>query len=400
MKNNITNINVHALNLSTGIKVFEFLNSMLQAHHPEFKQQIQITISEKQSEKQLENNKSTINILFVDMPDEINVDLDSYDLVLFSNSDEPLQCATSFIVKNIHKENCYLVANSVLTNDHVLHDSVIPYLNNDLLICRQYWTNPVYPQYYSNFNLSKNFKRDKNLFFINGENRSWRHHLLTLMHREKINFELKSTISNKSIIHETNDAHWESKEDAEFRSQVNKRYNITRRLQSNYYNNSIQVGLYSGCVTEGLENKVSLVPQGYFILSEYYQYRCVMFPETAWQNNELSITEKSCKCFYSGAVPWPVGGANINRLYNQIGFKTAWNLLPNHLKEYDYELDHFKRYEKLITSVKWLQDNLYVLSSKAAENISKENKQRFLDHNISQITAEQLWSAIKNSVKC
>ena len=389
----ITNINVHALNTSIGIKVFEFLNSSLRAKHPDLIQNIQIKIVEKI----VKNNKNDVNVLFVSMPGNIRVNLDDYDLVLFSNADEPLLVSTSFIVKNISKKNCYLVSNSVVTKDHLLYDSIIP-MSHDLLVCRQYWVNPVYPQYYCNQTMADSTNRNKDLYFINGENRSWRHHFLTLLKKEKINIDIRSNISSELIIHETNDAHWESAEDTEFRSRVNEMYDITRNMPTNYYNNSIQVNFITGEINEGLENKVSVIPPGYFILPEYYQYKCIIFPETTWQNNELAITEKSCKCFYSGAIPWPIGGANINQLYNQLGFKTAWNLLPDNLKDYDQELNHFKRYEKITTAARWLQDNLQVLSTPAAKDISANNKQRFLDHEIFKITADRLWDNIKNTV--
>ena len=395
MKSNITNINVHVLNYSVGVKAFEFLNSMLQSKEPEFKQTVSVTVSEKKLKK---NNDTTVDILFVSMPKKLTVNVDDYDLVVFSNADEPLQVASDIIIKNIHKKNCYLISNSLLTKNHALYDSVI-HSSHDLLICHQYWTNPVYPQYYSLPELSKNNCRDKDLFFINGANRSWRHHFLTLLDKEKITFPLKSSISAESIIHETNDAPWETTEDAEFRMTLNDMYPITRNTPTSYYDDSIQVGICTGFELEGLDNKTTKMPPGYFILPEYYQYKCIIFPETAWQNNELSITEKSLKCFYAESIPWPVGGANINRLYNQIGFKTAWNLLPENLKDYDQELDHFKRYEKHVTAIKWMQHNLNVLSSPAAETIRKENKQKFLDNNISQMTAEQLWDAIKNNTK-
>lgn len=394
MKHNITTINVHALNLSVGVKIFEFLNSMLQSQESDFKLSISVTINKKK----LETNNNTVNILFVSMPKFLTVDVDDYDLVIFSNADEPLTVASDIIVKNIHNKNCYLVANSLLTKNHALYDSVIP-CSHDLLICRQYWTNPVYPQYYSNAKVSKFTRRDKDLLVINGVNRSWRHHFLTLLNKEKNTFPVKSNISKDSVVHETNDAPWETKEDAEFRSKINEMYPISRNVSTSYYEDSIQVGLFSGVETDGLENRTAKIPPGYFILPEYYQYKCIVFPESGWQNNELSITEKSLKCFYTGCIPWPIGGANINKLYNQIGFKTAWNLLPDNLKEYDQELDHFKRYDKHIKAINWMQHNLHVLSSSAADTIRNENKQQFLDNNISQIAADQLWNAINTSVK-
>lgn len=390
----ITNINVHVLQESVSLKAFNFLAALLQSKNSiTFNRSVNIIIDYKLLKKE---NNSTISILFSNMPQGIDVDLTHYDLIIFSNSDEPLLVATDQIVKNISEPNCFLISNSFLTQDHRLFDSVI-FSSHDLLICHQYWTNPVYPQYYSNSVLSTT-ERTKGILFINGENRANRHHFLTLLKTHAPEITIRSTISSNLIIHELNDAHWETEEDYNFRSTVNELYNISRMKKTTYYDDSIIVGINSMLTLEGLENKVSTIPPGYFILPEYYEYQCVIFPESGWQNNELSITEKSLKCFYSGAIPWPIGGSNINKLYNKLGFKTAWNLLPDCLKEYDSEIDHFKRYEKIITAIKWMQTNLHVLSSTEAENIRKENKQQFLDNNISQITAEQLWNAIKTSM--
>jgi hypothetical protein len=103
-----------------------------------------------------------------------------------------------------------------------------------------------------------------------------------------------------------------------------------------------------------------------------------VFPESGWQNNELNITEKALKCFYAGCLPFPVAGANVNKLYNEIGFYTAWNLLPGELKSFDSELDHDKRYHAMVECLKWFELNPTVFSSELFSEMTDSNKRNFL----------------------
>jgi hypothetical protein len=118
----------------------------------------------------------------------------------------------------------------------------------------------------------------------------------------------------------------ESKEDTVFRLTMNTIYKDTLETFRKTPSSSITVGT---------DNKFGSVLPGYFILDEYFEYHCIVYPETTWQNDELTLTEKGMKCFYSECLPMPVGGSNINQLYNSLGYYTAWNLLPAKLQSYD-----------------------------------------------------------------
>jgi hypothetical protein len=131
------------------------------------------------------------------------------------------------------------------------------------------------------------------------------------------------------VILTTLDSQFESNEDTEFRQQVNNWYPTNNKIHET------QSEYSTGSVAVGIDKKFGRVIPGYFILPEYFMYRCVIFPESTWQNDELCLSEKICKCFYAESLPWPIGGSNIHKLYNEIGFYTAWNVLPDHLKLFD-----------------------------------------------------------------
>jgi len=110
----------------------------------------------------------------------------------------------------------------------------------------------------------------------------------------------------------------------------------------------------------------------------YYQNRCVIFPESSWINDQVTITEKALKCFFSLSLAWPIGGANTNLLYNEIGFETVWNLLPEQLRRYDSEHDHFQRTEGLVRAIKWVWEHPETLTGSQAQAIVQKNQTNFL----------------------
>lgn len=314
--------------------------------------------------------EADLNICVLHMPSKVPADVGLYDIVFLANANEPLIVATSTMVDFLKKDNVYLLANAYLPSTHQLASKVV-WVPDDPLKCLSYWTSSFYPNFYSNM-LQCNRVKTKKLVGINGENRSWRHHFFALLQQSIPSIPIKSSYST---LVETNDALWESDEDNEFRVFVNDLYedNITRNLRSLYYSNS---------VTIGIDSKFGSIPPGYFILDEYYDYYGVIFPESTWQNNELCITEKALKCFYTQTFPIPVGGANINRYYNELGFYTAWNLLPEDLRLFDTILDHNNRYTQLVRAIEWLEKNPKVFTTNSSIEMLKQNKENLLTNNI------------------
>ena len=385
----IKKIKVHLINSSVGLKIFNFLMSKLQSEN---NNQLPISIEFVDADHKFTQEADTVHVLFASMPEQLSVNTSDYDVVLFSNADEPLSVSTEVIASHITKPNCYLISNSLLTENHALWDSVIP-VSHDLFLCVQYWLNPSYPQYYS-LNDYKKYNRSDNFIFINGENRSWRKYVQSLLSEAIPEIKVISNISD--IISETKQSAWESQEDSVFREFVNTQYNaVVVDGVDHCLIGDIEVGLGIDFAEPGIENRVGFVSPGYFVMPEYHQYKCVMFPETQWQNNEVALTEKILKCCVSRAIPWPVGGANINKIYNQHGFRTAWNLLPTDLREYDSELDHCQRHKKMILAMKWLHNNSYVLYSSEANELCDYNYHTFLDNRLFEHAVSKLRKAIK-----
>ena len=303
------------------------------------------------------------------MPRHLSSDiLKNYDLVLICNGGEPLEVASPFIKQLLEHNHVYFITNAWLDDQHPLKQKNIWFPHN-VQTCRDYWTRHFYPQYFENQNFEK-LPRNDSIIWISGDNRPNRQCFVDTLVSTVPDFPMHSKI-NVDIRQELKACQWETAEDVEFRFWCNSQYKVCRSVNSseNYYNNS---------VTVGIQDRFGSIPPGYFILPLYFENSCVVFPETSWINNEMCITEKAIKCFYSGSLPMPVSGANVNKFYNQIGFYTAWNLLPPEHQEFDQILDHRVRYEKLADSIKWLQDNKHVFRSRLFEELTQKNKINFL----------------------
>ena len=301
-----------------------------------------------------------VNVLFQYMPAEPILYLEDYDLVLLDNADEPLETSTEIMYNLLHEyPHVYLTANAILSSDHPFQSRVIPTIADGGNF-RDYHSRPFYPHYYIDNNFAHN---RKNLIYVNGQNRANRHHMMSLLTQQLPELEIKSNITT-DVITELNDCFFESLEDTQFREWVNEQYTITRNYNSPYYDNSIICGI---------DQKFGSIPPGYFVMDEYFDYCAVIFPDTSWINNELCITEKSLKCFYAKSLPWPVAGAGVNQLYNQLGFCTVWNLLPHELQQYDNETDHQTRYNQLVNAVQYVYDNPDLLKSKLFDQCVDSN---------------------------
>jgi hypothetical protein len=189
--------------------------------------------------------------------------------------------------------------------------------------------------------------------------------------KEVPDLTIRNIVTEK--IQATDHPHWPSPEDEEFYLWCNYlyRHKAITDIDLSYYDKSVAVGV---------DNKFGAIAPGYFMLPEYYTHKCVVFPETTWQNNELCLTEKSLKCFAAKCLPLPVGGANLNALYNELGFKTAWNLLPPELAAYDSILDHKKRYQLLVKAIAWLNKEKTIFDN--IDHILQDNFAQFYNANI------------------
>lgn len=357
-------IGIDYLGDPTSRQMFDSMYAFKQSQSPETNYKIDLIIDEKSADA------ADVRVLFCYQPEDLNGKNPSdYDFVFLCNNGESLDTSSQLMFDLYHKhDNVYLVSNSFLHRSHPMYNRVIWYCYN-IPNCRDYWNRPFYPQFYEHQVKSTFLKRQNKITVINGQNRAWRHHAIQQIIKHAPSIPIKNSITQDNIINEVLDCFWESDQDRIFRETVNEIYPVSRNYKTNYYSSSIVVGI---------DEKFGYIPPGYLILDEYYENLITVFTERSWLNNELSITEKGLKCFMAGSIPFPMGGANINVLYNQLGFYTAWNLLPETLKKFDAMETHIERYEHMAKAVAWLYDNLDKLDRQSIKQMSDHNKSRFL----------------------
>jgi hypothetical protein len=363
-------INFHIKTDSYAWQIIDVLHAYYQSLGTEFK-----TNTEFRMSSNFDPSADT-NVFCDYMPDTIDYEeLKKYQLILLTGSCEPLVVGTAAMVECLHKlDNCYVVANSLLTQDHNLYHKVIWFPAN-IFECRQLWTSQLYPHSFENINNLQKTKK-QSMIFINGQKRAHRHHFIQLLKNRNIVMPIRSSLGTNVV--ETNDVVMhESSDDTKFREWVNNHYSdIIPRNQfadSDYYDNLTDIGI---------NGKFGTPPRGYRILQEYFAYNCVVFPESTWQNDELAITEKALKCFFAGSLPWPVGGSKLKSLYNQIGFFTAWNLLPSELQKFDSIPDHHERYQQEVLAIEWLSNNPDVFDLDSTKQMIASNRDLLYNNNI------------------
>lgn len=310
----------------------------------------------------------TILLAAISNGEQISQIAHDYDIVLICNGGEPISVCGPVITKLIENNtHVYLISNSYLDQMHACREKIIWFPHN-VQTCRDYWTRHFYPQYYDLCRFSTD-KKTNSLFYINGANRTARQLFIDYLTVLNLDITIKNSLTTQ--ICEIGESDWESTEDKDFRLWVNQQYSheLFEDFVNNYYNDSITVGI---------NNQFGKVPPGYFHLPLYFEHACIVFPESNWQNDELCITEKALKCFYAETLPMPVAGANVNRLYNEVGFYTAWNLLPVEMQSFDGILDHNLRYQKLSHAVKWLVEHPEVFDSESYHTMVRQNKINFL----------------------
>ena len=375
------NININVISKSVGLQLFDkyyaYTQHLMKKHN--FKSEYSISFSRKFKK----NNK---NILFAYMPDDIKClpALENYDAVILDNAEEPLSTTTTQCVINLlfQKNNVFAQANSVLSRSHPLANKIIPFFG-DIGKMRDYHLRSFYPQYYDEWS---GFGDKKVIAAINGSDRAHRHYFFNLLRKKIPTIPVVENLQNQ-VIHETKDSLIETEEDAKFRQLVNTTVSITRNIKNSdiYYKNSVKCGI---------NNKFGEIPPGYFIMDKYTSYQCIIFPESNWVNDELSVTEKAIKCFIANTFPFPIAGANVNKLYNQIGFSTAWNLLPHRLQEFDSVDNHERRFNLAVDSIEWLSNNRDVFESLTAREMLNQNYYTFFTKKFDLASVRKLDSII------
>ena len=321
-----------------------------------------------------------VNIAFASMPHREFCNFDNYDLVFLDNAGEPLEQSTPYIAECLDKyKNVYFVSGAFLDQTHWLYSKNISF-NHNIRLFHDGMVRGFYPQYYERSWTNSTHIDD--ICYINGTNRSNRQYFMELLQKNNLGIHIQSVLSNGVV--ECPDSQFEDLYDQEFRKFINGCYD-TKLNETHYYDNGILIGV---------DQQFGSIPPGYFMINEYYNYKCVVFPETHWVNNQQFITEKIFKCFVAGAIPWPIAGAKTHAMYNQTGYHTAWNLLPPEHQQFDNEYDHKLRYDKIMLAMKWLKQNNHVLTGELAYNIIKQNCFNFFTNTIDIVTVQKLHSVL------
>jgi len=365
---------IHEFSGSVGLQIFDRYYAYRQAVNSKNKYQADIII------KYGPPVMDAVNIAFASMPYREFCNFDNYDLVFLDNAGEALEIGTPYMAEALDKhKNVYFVSGAFLDQTHWLSPKVIPF-NHNIRLFHDTMVRGFYPQYYERSWTSPTHTAD--ICYINGANRSNRQYFIELLQKNNVGIHIKSALTTG--IGEVADCQFEDSYDQEFRKFVNDRYD-TQLNETQYYNNSIQVGV---------DQQFGGIPPGYFMMNEYYNYKCVVFPETHWVNNQQFTTEKIFKCFVAGTIPWPIAGAKTHAMYNQSGYQTAWNLLPPEHQQFDNEYDHRIRFDKIMLAMQWLKQNNHVLTSELACNIVQQNCFKFFTNNLDAITVQKLHSVL------
>lgn len=308
-----------------------------------------------------------IDVLVDSMPERSLEEYKDFDLVLLSNDCEGLAASTQTMTELPDMKKIWLLNGARLHRSNPWYRYQIwhPFMSTGHQ--KTYWTSTFYPHYYSNVSRSSLARSDR-FFMINGKNYSWRHHVLQSIAKALPDLQIRNSIS-QGVIHETNDSFFESPVDSKFKDWVNSVYDIQRNIEVDYYDRSVAVGP---------GEKFGKIAPGYDILPEYFSCPLVIFPETTYINDSLQITEKGLKCFFAKTWAWPISGRHTNTLYNEVGFSTAWNLLPKSLQEFDYVEDHVERFELQVRALTWLHDNPQVLYTPQAQTMLSSNFENFI----------------------
>lgn len=363
-------IHVYAQGPWSALQLLDFYQAYQQwlARDREWQSAVEIEIS-----SDVETRQDAFNIGWFYMPDQ-PVPTKQFDLVLLDNGHHGLEFATPHMVEALQHEHCYFVAGAYLMPDHAMSHKVIwlPMF----LTTRDSMTRPQYPQYYD---LDQEPMARQGMVFINGQNRANRQHFMDLIKDSGVGIHNRWPSAVPVL-----DCLFESNHDQHYRELVNRNPDLVS-YSDQYYNSGITVGI---------DGRFGHVPLGYFFMPEYFRSECVIFPETSWINDQVFMTEKIIKCFASGTIPWPIGGANINRLYRELGYITACDLLPDSLKSYDAEPDHAARHQACADAVRWAVQNPTTWSSPRALAAIRQNRERFYSSHHDADSARQLHNIV------
>lgn len=354
---------------SSSLQVFDYYYAYNQSRnkHNNYRADCEIKIG-----KNMSVEAGAINIGFYHMPKD-PVNSDKFDFLIVDGGQHHLEVCTPEMYRAfVELENCYFLTAALVVDGYPGADKLLPFPFTQ--ITRDFLTRPFYPQYYDRGNQKIENSR-QNMIYINGQNRPQRQYMMDLL-ESTVGTAMTIRQNNYTTASKLNDSFFETRQDTQFREFVNNycanQDNVDQETQG-YYDRSIQIGI---------DQKFGRSPPGFFVIDEYLAYHCVIFPETTWLNDEVWITEKLLKCAITKSIPWPIAGSNTDVLYNQLGFKTAWNLLPEQLQSYNYEKDHIARYRMCAEAINWMAQHPEILVSAQAQDLVEHNYNYFFSNTI------------------
>jgi hypothetical protein len=371
---------------SAAIQMFDCIYAYRQGLHADKLSDWEIVYNSQHSDIDL-----NVLLLYTHMQTRPDFDPDSYDLIFLCTNIEPLYVFNTECIDLLKLDKTYIISNSFLSDDHPLANKVIWFPYAVVIQCTDYWIRGFYPTLYENIANSQ-LKRKNSMVAINGANRAHRNYFFQLLKEANTSVKILSNIN--STVNKLRDAAFESKEDTEFRIFLNSTY------QGEFSSNSqTKIKYYDSAVPIGTDGKFGTIVPGYWLMPEYFENVCVIFPETGWQNDELSPTEKAYKSFYAESMPFPIAGSNTNNLYNKLGLTTAWNLLPLDLQKFDAEKNHAIRYQGAVEAISWLDKNKDVFFSTECKHMMLQNKISLLTNSLAYTVMKKICVVIERFIK-
>lgn len=359
-------IQVDIIKDSVGTQVFDRYYAWRQSQnrHDNYHSDVRIEFGKPRS--------GCINVAYAYMPDDW-VNPHDYDFIFYENCSEGLEVATEEIRGGVIQPMGYFLCGAYTSAKQRFHGDIIPWsLCHSLFVDRH--VRPFNPGFYDR---TTAVPRTKNLWYINGQRRAHRQLLLEKVLSLTPHLEVHDSINKE--VWPLDQSFFESDEDTKLRLYVHSDYTPNETLD-----------YYSSAVPIGINQKFGTIAKGWFVMPQYYEHRCTIYPESGWLNHQIQPNEKFFKCCLAGTIPFPIGGAETNLLYNQFGFKTAWNLLPSEHTDFDQCLDHIERYQQIAKAVAWLDQNPEVFESDQAQQIVDQNYTRLFEPSFDLITMQHL----------
>jgi len=291
--------------------------------------------------------------------------VDQYDLIALDNGDEPFGVGDRMLYNILDTvPHARLLCNSILPADH-------PYKNRIINTSinwghhRRYYVESVFPQSYE---LDDIYKPLTGMIYVNGRNRSVREFLTGVLQEHVPDMPHHNDLHN-GIVDSIGQYFHETAEDTKFREWTNGSY-------ANNKMNPMPPPKRWPPLPAGVEGRYGATFFEDRIIDVVRNNQTIVYPETTWQNGQIALTEKPLRCFINRKFSMPVGGAYTHQLYNDIGFKTVWHLLPPEHQKFDSILDHQARYVQQAKAIQWLWQNPEIFKSDLAEKILIDNQVR------------------------